>query len=240
MTAPAGSSELPLTDRRFLQKLGAEWVGTCALVAVGCGAIMVNAETGALGHLGVSLAFGLVVSIMILATGHLSGAHLNPAVTVAFAVFGRFPWRHVPAYVTVQASAALAGAGLLRLGFGDVASMGATRPSGSMGQAFLFEVALTFLLMFVIKAVATDTRAEGQHASLAIGGAVAICAMVGGPVCGASMNPARSLGPALVSGDLSSLWIYLSAPVLGAILGALAYEAVRCHDETGGDVKGCC
>lgn len=207
--------------------LVAEAVGTFALVFVGCGAIMVEAQSGALGDVGVALAFGLVIMAMIYAVGHLSGAHFNPAVSVAFAVARHFPWSSVGAYVAAQVAGAMAAALVLRGSLGDLASVGATAPAGSVAQSFLWEVVLTFLLMFVITAVATDTRAVGEAAALAIGGTIGLAALVGGPVSGASLNPARSLGPAVASGDLGPLWIYLTAPVAGALLGALAYQFVR-------------
>lgn len=205
----------------------AEAIGTFALVFVGAGAIMVDAETGELGQVGIALAFGLVVAAMIYAVGHVSGAHLNPAVSFAFALSRHFPWSRVAAYWVAQITGALAAAALLRSSLGDVADVGATSPSGSAGQAFLWEIVLTFFLMFVIMAVATDVRAVGEAAALAIGGTVALDSLVGGAVTGASINPARSLGPALVSGNVGELWIYLTAPLIGAALGALAYQAVR-------------
>jgi aquaporin NIP len=208
--------------------LAAECIGTFALVFAGCGAIMVNAQTGgALGQVGIAITFGLVIAAMIYATGHISGAHLNPAVTFAFALTRHLPWRRLLAYWAAQYAGALAAAAILRGSLGDVAHVGATLPSGSDGQAFLWELLLTFFLMFVITAVATDTRAVGEAAAIAIGATVGLDAMFGGPITGASMNPARSLGPALVSGDLSSLWVYLTAPFLGAVLAALVYEYLR-------------
>ncbi len=210
-----------------VQRLAAEALGTFALVFFGAGAIMVEAETGAFGQLGVALAFGLAITTMIYALGHVSGAHFNPAVSFGFALTRHFPWSSAAAYWGAQAAGAIGAALLLRASLGDVAHVGATLPSGSDRQAFLWEVVLTFFLMLVIMAVATDTRAVGEAAALAVGGTVALCALVGGPVSGASMNPARSLGPALVSGDLDALWIYLLAPLVGASLGALAYQYLR-------------
>ncbi len=212
-----------MTDGRLARALAAEAIGTFALVFAGCGAIMVDAQTGALGHLGVALAFGLVIMAMIYAVGHVSGAHFNPAVTLAFALTRHFPWPRVFLFWGVQAAAAIAAAALLRSSLGDLADVGATLPSGSEAQSFLWETVLTFLLMFVIMAVATDTRAVGEAAAIAIGGTVGLAALFGGPISGASMNPARSLGPALVSGNLDALWLYLTAPHLGASLGAAAY-----------------
>jgi MIP family channel proteins len=207
--------------------LAAEFVGTFALVFAGCGAIMVDAKTGALGHVGVAFSFGLVIMVMIYAVGHISGAHFNPAVTFAFALTRHFPWTRSVAYWATQVTAAVAAAGVLRGSLGDVAHVGATLPSGSQGQSFLWELVLSFFLMFVIMAVATDTRAVGEAAAIAVGGTVGLDAMFGGPVSGASMNPARSIGPALVSGDLHGLWLYFLAPVAGAALAGLAYQLIR-------------
>lgn len=215
-------------------------VGTFALVFAGCGAIMVNEQTGgSITHLGVGLTFGLVIMVMIYATGHVSGAHFNPAVTVAFAATGRFPWKEVPGYMSGQLLAALAASLALRFLIGPIAGLGATSPSGTLGQAVVLEAFLTFFLMFVIMSVATDGRAVGSMAGWAIGGTVALEAIFAGPLTGASMNPARSLGPALVAGDLSHLWVYLIGPAIGAVIGAMTYRFVRC----GGDelaAKGCC
>lgn len=206
----------------------AEFVGTFALVFAGCGAIVVDAETdGALGQVGISIAFGLVVMAMIYALGHVSGAHINPAVTFAFALTRHLSWSLVAVYWTAQVAGAVVAAAILRGSLGNVASLGATVPSGSDGRAFLWEVVLTFLLMLVVMAVTTDTRAVGEAAAIAIGGTVALDVMFGGPISGASLNPARSLGPGLVSGDLSSIWIYLAAPLVGASLAALTYRALR-------------
>jgi aquaporin NIP len=210
-----------------MRALAAEAVGTFALVFAGCGAIVVDAKTGQLGHLGVALTFGLVIMVMIYALGHVSGAHLNPAVSLAFALGRHFPWPRVGAYWAAQAAGALAGAALVRASLGNVAHVGATLPSGSQAQSFLWELVLTFFLMLVITAVATDTRAVGEAAAIAVGGTVGLDALFGGPVSGASMNPARSLGPAVVSGDLHALWLYLVAPPLGAALGLLTYQFLR-------------
>jgi MIP family channel proteins len=207
--------------------LAAEVIGTFALVFAGAGAVIVDARTHELGHVGVAITFGLVIMAMIYAIGHISGAHFNPAVTFAFALTRHFPWPRTIAYWTAQLAGALLAAALLRGSLGSDAHTGATLPSGSQGQSFLWELVLTFLLMFVVMAVATDTRAVGEAAAIAIGGTVALDAMFGGPVSGASMNPARSLGPAVVSGDLHALWLYLTAPLAGAALGALGYQLVR-------------
>ena len=222
------------------KKVYAEFIGTFALIFGGCGAIMANQiSEGQVSHIGVSITFGLIVMVMIYATGHISGAHFNPAVTLAFAALGRFRWREVPAYIIGQVFAAIAAAFLLKFLFGDVANLGATIPSIEIGRAFVLEVLISFMLMFVITAVATDSRAVGQQAGWAIGGTVTLAALFAGPLCGASMNPARSLGPALASGHFESLWIYLSAPIIGTILGAYAYRSIRCGGEET-DASGCC
>jgi MIP family channel proteins len=210
-----------------MRALVAEAIGTFALVFAGAGAIVVDAQTHALGHLGVALTFGLVIMAMIYALGHVSGAHLNPAVSLAFALGRHFPWPRVAAYWSAQLAGALAGAALVRASLGDDAHVGATLPSGSQAQSFLWELVLTFFLMLVITAVATDTRAVGEAAAIAIGGTVGLDALFGGPVSGASMNPARSFGPAVVSGDLHALWLYLVAPPLGAALGVVVYRFLR-------------
>jgi MIP family channel proteins len=219
-----------LMDARLARSLLAEAIGTFTLVFAGCGAVMVDAKTGALGHVGVAITFGLVIMVMIYAVGHISGAHFNPAVTVGFAVTRHFPWARVPLYWGAQVGGATAAALLLRGSLGTIAHVGATLPSGSESQAFLWETVLSFFLMFVIMAVATDTRAVGEAAGIAIGATVGLDAMFGGPITGASMNPARSLGPAIAAADSTSIWVYLSAPVLGAVAAALTYQFLRGED----------
>jgi aquaporin NIP len=210
-----------------MRALAAELIGTFALVFAGAGAIMVDDKTHQLGHVGVAITFGLVIMVMIYAVGHVSGAHFNPAVSFAFALTRHFSWTRLLGYWAAQLSGALIAAAILRGSLGNRAHLGATLPAGSQAQAFLWEAVLTFFLMFVIMSVATDTRAVGEAAAIAIGGTVGLDAMFGGPVTGASMNPARSLGPALVSGDLHALWVYLVAPLVGAAVGAIAYQFVR-------------
>jgi MIP family channel proteins len=210
----------------------AEAIGTFALVFAGCGAIMVDAKTHQLGHVGVAITFGLVIMFGIYAVGHISGAHFNPAVTFGFALTRHFPWTRAVGYWAAQILGAIAAAAILRGSLGNVAHLGATLPSGSQGQSFLWELILTFFLMFVIMSVATDTRAVGEAAAIAIGGTVGLDAMFGGPISGASMNPARSLGLALVSGDLHALWLYIAAPLAGAALAALTYQFIRGEDRT--------
>jgi MIP family channel proteins len=213
----------------------AELVGAFALVFAGCGSIIIDTTShGQVTHVGVAITFGLVIAVMIYATGHISGAHLNPAVTLAFALTRHFPVARVPLYWIAQLLGATSAALLLRWLFGNVAHLGTTLPVGSDGQSLGLEITLTFFLMFVIMAVATDNRAVGQAAALAIGGTVLLDAMFGGPISGASMNPARSFGPALASGTWTHLWVYIAGPVLGAMLGAFGYELVRGeHPETG-------
>jgi len=207
--------------------MAAEAIGTFALVFAGCGAIMVDARTGALGHVGVAISFGLAIMVMIYAVGHISGAHFNPAVTFAFAFSRHFPWARVPVYWAAQLVGALTAALVLRASLGNIAHVGATVPSGSDRQAFLWEAVLTFFLMFVIMAVATDARAVGEAAAIAIGGTVGLDAMFGGPITGASMNPARSLGPAIAAADYTAIWVYLLAPVIGAAIAATVYQYLR-------------
>ena len=209
------------------RRLVAEAIGTFTLVFAGCGAIMVDAKTHALGHVGVAFSFGLVIMAMIYAVGHVSGAHFNGAVTLAFALTRHFPWPRAFAYWGAQFTGALVAAAVLRGSLGDVADVGATLPSGTDRQSFLWEIVLTAILMFVIMAVATDTRAVGEAAAIAVGGTIGLDAMFGGPISGASMNPMRSAGPAIVAGNLHSLWVYLVAPPIGAALGALAYQFIR-------------
>ena len=214
-------------NRDLIRRSGAELVGTFALVTAGCGAIMVNTQTGELTHVGIALTFGLIITVMIAAVGHISGAHFNPAVTIAFAVTRHFPWHEVLYYVVAQTLGAVLGALTLRLLLGEMALMGATVPSGSVLQSFWLEVLLTAVLMFVITSVATDTKAVGAPAALAIGFTVALDAMWGGPISGASMNPARSFGPALIAGIWANQWVYWLAPIIGAVIGAGLYQFLR-------------
>jgi aquaporin Z len=209
----------------------AEAIGTFALVFAGTGAIVVEAQTGALGHVGVALTFGLVVMAAIYAVGEVSGAHINPAVTVAFWASGRFPGAHVGPYLAAQFAGALVASGLLWALFPEAGTLGATVPAGSTAQSLVLEGVLTFFLMFVILGVAVGAKEVGLLAGVAIGGTVAFEALMGGPVSGASMNPARSLGPALVSLgdaslDLAVQWVYVVGPVAGALLAVPAYRAV--------------
>jgi MIP family channel proteins len=217
-------------DRPTLpRRAAAEGLAAFALVFAGCGAAVTNARYGgALGAVGIALVFGLVIMVMVYATGHLSGAHINPAVTVAFTLTRHFPARDAAAYVAAQIAGATAGALLLLAMWTDKpARLGATVPSVGSGTALVYEIVLTAFLMFVIMAVATDTRAVGAAAAIAIGATVGLDALFGGPVTGASMNPARSFGPALADGEWHVFWVYVVGPIAGAALGALAYQAVR-------------
>ena len=207
------------------RRAAAEAIGAFALVFAGTGAIVVDGLTGGgVTHVGVSLAFGLVVMTMIYALGDVSGAHLNPAVTAGFWIAGRFPGRDVPVYLAGQCAGAAAGSLTVAAVFTRAAGLGATVPAGGPWPSFALEAVLTALLMFVILGVSTGAKEKGITAGIAVGAAVALGALVGGPVSGASMNPARSLGPALVSADFHQLWIYLTAPFLGA---AAAVGAAR-------------
>lgn len=213
----------------LLRRAFAEALAAFALVFAGCGAIITNqVRDGALGTVGVAIVFGLVIMVMVYATGHLSGAHINPAVTIAFAVARHLPSREASAYVAAQLAGALAASlTLLAIWPSTPADLGATVPSIGAGSAFVYELVMTAILMFVIMAVATDTRAVGAAAAIAIGGVIGLDALFGGPLTGASMNPARSLAPALVAGQWHDIWVYLAGPVAGACLGAGAYQVVR-------------
>ena len=178
-------------DSLLLRRTGAECIGVFFLVLAACGSVMIGKTTGAFGYMGMAFSPGLVVMVMVAATGHLSMAHLNPAVTLAFALTGHFPWREVSFYIVGQLFAAALGAAVLRLLFGNVSTLGANLPTRPIVQSLVMEVLVTALLMFVIVAVATDRRALGLPAGLAIGGAVALNVLWAGPISGASMNPAR-------------------------------------------------
>jgi aquaporin Z len=205
----------------------AEFAGTFCLVFCGTGAVIVNHQTqGLIGHAGVSAVFGLIVIAMIYSFGSESGAHINPAVTIGFTLAGLFPPKLVMPYILVQVAGAIVASGALKLLFPADAGLGGTIPSGSMLQSFVLEVILTFILMLVILKTSQGAKETGILAGLAIGATVMLEALFAGPISGASMNPARSIGPALVSGQLSALWIYLVAPVLGAGLASLYHKLV--------------
>jgi MIP family channel proteins len=206
----------------------AEALGTFFLVLIGPGAAMVNAHnTGQLGPVGIALAFAFVVTAMIYGLGHLSGAHINPAVTLGFWSVGRFPTREVVPYIIAQCGGAVAASFVLRTTLGRVGELGATLPRISVASAFAFEWLLSFALMLVIMAVATDERVADGFAALAVGLTVGFCALTGGPLTGASMNPARSFGPALIGDLWRAHWIYWLAPITGMLAAARTYEFLR-------------
>ena len=214
-----------------MKKLFAEAFGTFALVLAGTGAITVNDVTGGtITHAGIALTFGLVVMAMIYAVGDVSGAHLNPAVTIGFWAARRFPMHSVAPYIASQLVGAFLASGLLRLLFPSQATLGATLPAGSAAQSFVLEIVLTLMLMFVILCVSTGAKEKGIMAGAAIGAVVGFEAMFAGPICGASMNPARSIAPAVVSGHVDHLWVYLIAPVIGALVSV---GACRCTQPAG-------
>lgn len=200
----------------------AEAIGTSVLVAAGSAAI----AAGSLGAEGVAVAFGLTVAVLVYALGHISGAHLNPAVSVGFAIGRHLPWSRVATYALAQTLGGVGGAAFVALTIGRV-DLAVTSPAIALPAAFAWEALLTALLVVVVTAVATDTRAVGQGAALAIGGTIALASLVAGPLTGASLNPARSIGPALVAGDIAALWLYVAAPVAGAVAGALLYRYLR-------------
>src|SRR5687768_13859786 len=201
-----------------MNKYLSEFIGTFALVFAGTGAIVINdVSQGAISHVGIALTFGLVVLAMIYTFGDVSGAHLNPAVTIGFWAARRFPGHEVWRYALSQGAGAFAASGVLRFLFPKHVTLGATLPAGGAMQSFVLEVILTFLLMLVILNVSTGAKEKGITAGIAVGAVIALEAMFAGPICGASMNPARSLAPAVVSGNTQHLWIYLAATVLGAL-----------------------
>ncbi|KAJ0796934.1 putative major intrinsic protein [Helianthus annuus] len=229
-TTPSSSS--PFTRLIFTQKLIAELIATYFLVFAGCGAITVDIDKKNLGQPGVAIVWGSAVMVMIYAVGHVSGAHINPAVTIAFASCKRFPWKEVPGYVITQILASILASGTLRLILsGEHDHFVGNAPPRSDLQSLVVEIIITFYLMFVITAVATDDRATGQLAGVAIGSTVVLNAMFAGPISGASMNPARSIGPALMWNRYNGLWIYIFGPMIGAVGGAWAYNTLRFTDK---------
>ena len=211
-----------------MKRLVAEFIGTFGLVFAGTGAIVIDdVSHGEVTHGGVALTFGLIVLAMIYTFGDVSGAHLNPAVTTAFAAGRRLSWKDVPGYILAQIAGAFASSALLRFLFPLDEKLGTTLPSGSLGQSFILEIVLTFLLMLVILSVSSGSKEKGITAGIAIGAIIGLEAVFAGPICGASMNPARSLAPAIVSGHTQFLWIYIVAPVVGALLAVPACCAFR-------------
>lgn len=226
---------MPLHKKVFSEAFGTFW-----LVLAGTGAIVVNDLTGALSHFGVAAVFGLVVFIMISALGDVSGAHFNPAVTIGFYLARRLPGRTVAPYLASQIIGAVLASLVVAYLFPLHATLGTTSPAGSYAQSWVLEVILTMGLMFVILAVSTGGSEKGTTAALAIGGIVALGALFGGPISGASMNPARSLAPALVSGHMQALWLYLTAPVLGAAAAVAACICIRDEECCSGARGGSC
>jgi len=203
----------------------AECLGTFALIFCGTGAIVADhLSGGSLGHLGISITFGLLVMSLIYSFGAISGAHFNPAVSIAFTLAKRFPKERLLGYISAQVLGAILASGALKLLFPDQTAFGATVPSGTYMQSFILEVILTFFLMLVIFQVATGSKEQGMFAGIAIGGMVTMASLFAGPICGASMNPARSIGPGLISGQINGLWIYMTAPCVGAALATLAWK----------------
>lgn len=214
-----------------MKKLFAEAFGTFTLVFAGTGAITINETTGGgVSHVGIALTFGLAVMAMIYALGDVSGAHLNPAVTIGFWAARRFSGRSTMAYIVSQLVGAVAASALLKILFPAATTLGATVPAGAATQSFILEAVLTMILMFVILSVSTGAKEKGITAGIAIGSVVALEAMFAGPISGASMNPARSIAPAVIGGHLEHLWLYVVAPIVGALV---AVVGCRCSQPAG-------
>lgn len=212
--------------------LVAEFVGTFFLVFAGCGAIVVDSIGHEITHVGVALVFGLVVAALVYALGHVSGAHFNPAVSIGFWALGEFPRSRVLPYILVQLSGAVAASGLLLALFGHAGNLGVTAPSGSPLVSLVLETVMTFLLVFVIFGSAVHGMAVKGFAGIAIGAAIALDALFGGPVSGASMNPARSLGPAIVAGAWSDQWVYVVGPIVGALFAVATFRVITLGGST--------
>ncbi|KAM6573622.1 hypothetical protein CsatA_017702 [Cannabis sativa] len=216
----------------FLKKVVAEIIATFLMVFVTCGAAALSGSNEKrVPQLGASLAGGLIVTVMIYTVGHISGAHMNPAVTLAFAAVRHFPWKQVPLYAAGQVIGAILGAFTLREVLDPIQDIGTTTPHGTHVQAFIIEIVVTFIMMFVTSAVATDTKAVGELAGIAVGSAVCITSIFAGPISGGSMNPARTLGPAIASGQYKGLWVYMIGPVIGTMMGSWAYRLIRVDDK---------
>ncbi|KAI3831910.1 hypothetical protein MKX03_022282 [Papaver bracteatum] len=212
----------------FVRKVVAEMVATFMLVFATCGAAALSeSDERRLSKLGASIVGGLIVTVMIYAVGHVSGAHMNPAVTCAFAAIRHFPWKQVPIYAAAQLTGALVASFTLRKLLHPIKNLGTTSPSGTDLQALVMEIVVTFSMMFVTSAVATDTKAVGELAGLAVGSAVCITSILAGPVSGGSMNPVRTIGPAIASKHYKGLWVYFVGPLTGTLLGASIYNIIR-------------
>lgn len=210
------------------KKYLSEFIGTFALVFCGTGAIIINEETnGSIGHIGIAITFGLIVTALIYAFGDKSGAHFNPAVTIAFSIAGLFKRKEIAPYLLSQILGALLASGLLKLLFPNNINIGNTMPSGTQFQSFILEIILTFILMLVILMTSQGSKETGTMAGIAIGGIVLLEAMFAGPISGASMNPVRSLAPSLISGNLNYIWIYITAPIIGAILATYTWKIIK-------------
>ncbi|CAH1428596.1 unnamed protein product [Lactuca virosa] len=235
-TLPTVTCYLPPPPISLARKVGAEFIGTMILIFAGTATAIVNQKTpGSETLIGLAGSSGLAVMIVILSTGHISGAHLNPSITIAFAALKHFPWKHVPVYIGAQMLASICAAFTLKAVFDPMMGGGVTIPSVKYGQAYALEFIIAFNLMFVVTAVATDTRAVGELAGIAVGATVMLNILIAGPLTGASMNPARTLGPAMAANNYKGIWIYLTAPILGALAGAGIYTAVKLPEEDGDD-----
>ncbi|XP_030461283.2 probable aquaporin NIP-type [Syzygium oleosum] len=214
------------------QKLIAEVIGTYFVIFAGCGSVAVNKIYGQVTFPGICVTWGLIVMVMIYTVGHISGAHFNPAVTITLAAFRRFPFWEVPLYIAAQLMGSILASATLA-GILDVtpSTFFGTVPAGSSGQSLLVEIIITFLLMFVISGVTTDNRARGELGGIAVGMTIMLNVFVGGQVSGASMNPARSLGPAIVKHTYKGIWLYVVGPIVGALAGAFAYNLIRFTDK---------
>ncbi|GAA0185523.1 hypothetical protein LIER_32811 [Lithospermum erythrorhizon] len=216
----------------LFRKMVAETIATYLLVFATCGAAALNdSDEEKVSKLGASIVGGLIVTVMIYAVGHISGAHMNPAVTIAFASVRFFPWIQVPFYAAAQLTGATSAAFTLRVLLQPIKHIGTTTPSGTDAQALIMEIVVTFSMMFVTLAVATDSKAIGELAGMAVGSAVCITSILAGPISGGSMNPARTLGPAIASGNYKGIWVYMVGPVVGTLLGAFSYTFIRVPDK---------
>ncbi|CAN4079897.1 unnamed protein product [Withania somnifera] len=224
----ASDSKVGFCSSSSVQKLIAEVLGTYFVIFAGCGSVVVNKLYGNVTFPGICVTWGLIVMVMVYTLGHVSGAHFNPAVTITFTIFGRQPWKEAPLYIIAQFIGAILASGTLALMF-DVTPQAyfGTVPAGSNAQSLSIEIIISFLLMFVICGVATDERAMGQFGGLAVGMTITLNVFVAGPISGASMNPARSIGPAIVKHVYKGLWVYVVGPIVGTIAGAFVYNFIR-------------